>query len=100
MACMNEDQIRKQILEEIPIGKKISDVNAFCVRKNLACSFSDTAGYWNQYTAKTVGVKSIWAVLNEYRTTPLTTTTVTVYWGFDGEEKLVDVFVWRTIDAP
>ena len=98
MACVNEDHIRKQILEETPIGRRMFDVKAFCVSKNLICSSSDTAGYWD--AAKAVGVKSIWAVLSEYRTTPLTTTAITVYWGFDDEEKLVDVFVWRTIDAP
>ncbi len=100
MACTNEDQIREQMLKKTPIGKGISDVKAFCVSENLACSYSDTAGYWDQYIGKTVGVKSIWAVLSEYKTTPLTITTVTVYWGFDNEERLVDIFVWKTIDAP
>lgn len=78
----------------------MSDVRAFCVSKNLICSSSDTAGYWDRYVAKAIGVKSIWAVLSEYRTTSLTTTAVTVYWGFDDEERLVDVLVSKTIDAP
>ena len=99
-ACSNVGQIRKQLLEKTPIGSDMAKVLMFCALEKLKCNRSDTAGYLDQDTGKGVGVKSIWGVLTERKTTPLTITTVEVYWGFDNDGRLIDIWVWKTTDAP
>jgi hypothetical protein len=99
-ACESEEQIRAQVLKKIPLGAKIAQVRAFCASEKLKCNFSEDAGFLNQRTGKIIGTKSAWAVLYERTEIPLTITSVAVYWGFDGNGQLIDVWIWKTIDAP
>lgn len=99
-ACANENQTRKQLFEKTPVGSGMAQVMTFCKHENLKCNRSDTAGYLDQDTGKIVGVKSIWGVLAERKTTPLTITSVSAYWGFDKDGHLIDIWVWKTTDAP
>jgi hypothetical protein len=100
IACSGEEKARKAILSDTPIGMSFSQVISFCSKNQLKCSFSYTAGYLDQRTGKVVGVKSIWTVLNEYNNSPITISSSSVYWGFDKDDKLIDIWVWKTIDAP
>jgi hypothetical protein len=100
VACTNENKVQENLLEKTPIGTSLDQVMLYCKNSNLKCYHSDTAGYLNQSTGKVVGVKSIWAVLNEHKYIPLTITSVSAYWGFDKDGKLIDIWIWQTIDAP
>lgn len=49
-----------------------------------------------------VGVKSIRTEIGEYRDPQfgfIFITSVTVFWGFDENSKLIDIYVWKTTDA-
>lgn len=100
MACNNENQIKKQLLEKTPVGSNMEQILAFCSQEKLKCNRSDTAGYLDQDSGEVVGVKSIWGVLKEQKATPLTITSVSAYWGFDKDGRLIDVWVWKTSDTP
>jgi hypothetical protein len=99
-ACANEVQERKELLEKTPIGASFDEVLAFCALRKLKCKQSKTAGYFHHKSGKTVGVQSIWAGISEQKETPLTVTTFSAYWGFDKDGKLLDIWVWKTVDAP
>ena len=44
-----------------------------------------------------VGEKSIRSYIGEYRFVFITS--VTVLWGFDKNEKLIDIMVWKEVDS-
>lgn len=100
MSCAEKNQIRTRLLEETPIGSSFDQVLAYCKKLELKCSQSSTAGFLNQDTGDVVGVMSIWAVVNEHKTSPLSIRSTAVYWGFGGDGKLIDIWVWKTTDAP
>lgn len=87
------------MLQETPIGTSFDDVKSFCDKAKLKCADSKTAGYLNQDTGQVVGVSSIWAVIEERKDMPMTTTSISAYWGFNKDKKLVDIWVWKTIDT-
>ncbi len=72
----------------------------FCAVRKLVCKQSLTAGYMNQDSNVVVGSSSIWAVVSEERIAPLMVRSVEAFWGFDREGRLLDIWVWSTIDAP
>jgi translation initiation factor 2 alpha subunit (eIF-2alpha) len=100
VACAEESKVRNELLQKTPVGTSFNEVLAYCTNNSLKCRQSNTAGYLNQKTGETVGVKSIWAVLSEKKEAPLRISSVSAYWGFDKEGKLLDVWVWKTVDAP
>lgn len=100
MSCAEENQVRTRLLEETPIGSSFDQVLAYCKKMELKCSQSSTAGFLNQDTGDVVGVMSIWAVISEQRTSPLSIRSTAAYWGFGNDGKLLDIWVWKTTDAP
>jgi len=50
-------------------------------------------------TEEVVGAMSIRASLGDYQGLPFKAN-ITVYWGFDVTGKLIDIWVWKTWDAP
>lgn len=99
-ACGNVAEIRAGLVKETPLGAEMSRVLAFCKREKMQCKRSDTAGFLNQDTGQIVGVKSVWGLVTERKSSPLSTTSTEAYWGFDKDGHLLDVWVWRTTDAP
>jgi hypothetical protein len=97
---VGEASVRDHMLKQTPIGSSFDQVLEYCVSKKLKCYQSTTAGYLNQDTGKTVGVNSIWAVVKERKRTPLTREATSVYWGFGADKRLIDIWVWKTVDAP
>lgn len=92
---------RDELLRATPKGSSIEQVLNFCRSRGLQCDRSDTAGYLDQDTRKVVGVRSVWTNLREERNSALPIiSTTSAYWGFDREGRLLDVWVWRTSDAP
>ncbi|MFE8647291.1 hypothetical protein ACFX58_19615 [Sphingomonas sp. NCPPB 2930] len=100
IACSNEDQVRKRLLLKTPIGSSFDHVLNFCIHKNIKCKHSYNSGYLNQKTNSTVGVMSIWGIVEEYKNTPFTVKSTSAYWGFDASGRLIDIWVWQTTDAP
>lgn len=100
MACREEQGIREKLLKDTPTGTSFEEVKAFCAKSKFKCANSTTAGYLNQDTGQVIGVSSIWAVIDERKSMPMLTTSISAYWGFDKEKKLVDIWVWKTIDGP
>jgi hypothetical protein len=75
----------------------LSDVNSH----EWDLVFSNTSsGFFHQGVEpnKIIGNKSIRVSLGDYQNMPFTTN-VTVFWGFDNEGKLIDVWVWKTQDG-
>ena len=99
-ACESEHQVREQLLSTTPIGTTFEQVLSFCAAKKLKCRQSRTAGFLNQETGNVVGVQAIWAVVSESKTGPLSIASISAYWGFDGDGRLLDIWVWKTVDAP
>lgn len=97
--CGNVSKIRSKLLMDTPIGTKYEQVLEYCSKVKLTCAQSTKAGYLNQDTGAVIGVKSIWAVVSEKQEAPLTTTTIAAYWGFNKDDNLIDIWVWKTIDA-
>lgn len=56
-------------------------------------------GFYHQriYPKRIVGEKSIRVKLGEYRL--FFTESVTVFWGFDENSELLEIWVWKTVDA-
>jgi hypothetical protein len=99
-SCTEVDRTRSRLLAQMPVGIAMEQVEEFCARKRLKCNRSDHAGFLNQATTQVIGRKSIWGVVHESRPLPFMVSSLTAYWGFDENGKLIDVWVWKTIDAP
>lgn len=100
-----EKKIEAALLEVTPIGSKASDVRSIVEQKGwLDQKYSGTTGFLKQEIGKqvqTVGKTSIRGHLGAYRGFPVQLCTdVTAFWAFDEESRLVDVWVWKTTDAP
>lgn len=94
--------LRSHFLSITPIGSS-SD---YVVQQLLKIGYNPvrkSTGFFRQETGKDdegVGVSSISTDLGDYWLFFLMTTNVTVFWGFDAEGKLIDIWVWKTTDAP
>lgn len=96
----DEYRIRQELLIKTPLGVSMDYVIEYCTKNSLKYKHRDDLGYWDSNLNKGVGVKSIWALLYEYSNHPMMRTSITADWGFDKNGKLIDIFVWKTIDAP
>jgi hypothetical protein len=99
-ACSSETEMRSQLLEKTPRGASFNQVLQYCAINNLKCFQSNNAGYLNQDSGEVVGVKSIWSVIDEHQEAPLKKASISAYWGFDANSRLIDIWVWKTVDAP
>jgi hypothetical protein len=96
-----EKYIEWSVLKTTPMNssfdetKKVINQNGWKIDE-----FSKSHGFYDQRLrpTKTTGDMFIRASLGSYRGVPWRTY-VTVYWGFDKEEKLIDVWVWKTQDG-
>ena len=99
ISCDSVNDVKNKLLKDTPIGTTFNQVLEYCKITKLKCSQSKTAGFINQDTGKAIGVMSISAVISERKTSLLSTSTIEAYWGFDGDGKLIDIWVWKTIDS-
>jgi len=62
---------------------------------------SMNTGFMRQENGKEelVGQKAIWAHLGGHRSGLLQTTSVSAYWGFDKEDKLIDIWIRSENDS-
>lgn len=96
-------EIEQALLQEKPIGTQMSEIERWLRdEKNLAPMVSEV-GFFKQRPppSRVVGSRSIRARLGEYYRFPfLLRTSVVAYWGFDENNELIDIWVWKTTDAP
>ena len=100
----SQEQITKDILKLTPIGTDIKDV-VHVIETNEKWEWSghiNPNGFLKQPAPPeprtTVGTQSIRVLIGDYRN--IFVTSVTVFWGFDENSKLVDVWVWKNTDLP
>lgn len=95
------EELRRQFLAENPPRSTIGVVAQNLRAKGLSPVLSNK-GFLKQPAGSAmsiVGDSSIRVELGEYRVFPFPKVSVTGFWGFNSEGKLVDVWVWKTTDA-
>ena len=98
--CTSPERVRSDLLQQTPIGSTIEMVQDFCVKKQLVCKRSDNSGYLNQDNNVVVGTRSVWTTISRNSDRPMIIRSVSAYWGFDENGRLLDIWVWITYDAP
>lgn len=97
----SEDGIRKNILAITPLGTEFVDVLSIISKEKWEIRYvSESKGFYHQgmRPSKVVGDKSIQVFLGSYQGLPFKASVV-VYWGFDADGKLIDIWVWKTWDG-
>jgi hypothetical protein len=91
--------IEASLLKMTPIGSTSGEVQRRLEAKGFHSTLTPTGFYKQEHPGKpeVVGTSSIRVELGEYRT-PFVTS-VSAFWGFDKEGKLIDVWVWKEVDA-
>lgn len=88
-------------MSKAPIGSEIDNVIKTIENNQWDISYiSHKTGFLHQRMEpnKQIGEKSIRASLGDYQGIPFSTN-VTVFWGFDRNNKLIGIWVWKTVDA-
>jgi hypothetical protein len=97
----SETSIRASLLRQTPLGSKTEDVRRFVKSGGwLDDRYGGSSGFLKQEAgvpATVVGVTLICGHLGQYHLPFLTD--VTAFWGFDTDGRLIDVWVWKTVDA-
>ena len=92
----------RYLLSKTPLGRHITDVREFVSTREWDVAYdSETHGFLDQRdpaNLSTVGSMSIRAEVGTYWGIPFLTY-VTVFWGFDADGKLIDIWVWKTRDV-
>ena len=94
----SEEHIRGCMLKSTPIGTSIEDVlDAIEKKEKWQINYiSYETGYING-GGPVVGEKSIRVMIGEYGI--FLNTSVTVFWGFDGDSNLIEIAVWKSTDV-
>ena len=95
----SEASIRASLLRQTPLGSSSSDVRAFVDKQGwLVRNYVGSTSFLKQESGRpseVVGVTSIEGNLGDFLNR-----NVTAYWGFDSSNRLMDIWVWKTYDAP
>lgn len=93
-----ESKIRRDMLSKLPVGTDRSLVWDYAQlnAKGIKGAYSDDRSWWkdnNQNSSERIGESRILASI-----VSLPLIDITVIWLFDEEDKLIEVYAWRTID--
>jgi len=95
----SETSIRASLLKQMSLGSRLMDVREFVEKRGwLVRNYTGNTGFLKQVAgspSQVIGVTSIEGNLGDYWLM-----NVTAFWGFDSSNRLVDVWVWKTYDAP
>ena len=100
----SEAHLRASLLKSTPPGSSFADVWTFADKKswpirgatNYGVRPADVGG--PRHATETVGVKSIRGNLGHYWGCPWRID-VAAFWAFDADDRLIDVWIWKTADA-
>jgi hypothetical protein len=95
----SEETIEVSLRKTTPLGSTSEEVVRAFAKKGLFPEV-DSVGVYKQKIgtkAEVIGVASIRVLLGEYRT-PFVTS-VSAFFAFDANARLIDVWVWKTVDA-
>ena len=98
----SEAALTVQLLQEAPLGSSVPEVEAMIRHHGWELSYPlADSGFLDQRVkpARKVGDLHLRANLGDYWSIPWMAN-VTAFWGFTAEGHLVDVWVWKTWDAP
>ena len=102
----SEGMVRTALLKRTPMGTSMDEVIKYLEQneKWTIKRISQTSGFRHRgiQPTETVGKKSITVYLNSYRSVAyfyLLETDVTVFYGFDEDSKLIDIWAWKTTDS-
>lgn len=97
----SDESLRRKLLGEVPLGSKIGDVTAMLDQHGWKDHDFRDNGFLDQRVPghNVVGTKSIRAELGHYRLL-ISRVYVTVFFGFDDQDRLIDVWVWKQTDGP
>jgi hypothetical protein len=97
----SEATIRARLLDEVPLGSAMSQVQQQIAQHGWELGqVNSDRGFLDRRTkpSTVAGAKSIDASLGDYRGFPFMVN-VTVFWAFDADGSLIDVWVWKTQDS-
>jgi hypothetical protein len=98
----DSEAMRRDLLRVTPLRSSLGEVEQKLRARHVRLQKSLNTGFLRQPDSgpsEVVGEKSIWAHLGGYRSGFFTTTTIDAYWGFDGQEKLIEIWVWKVDDS-
>lgn len=103
-----EGYLKSHVLEITPLGAEFDHVMSLIKKRNWEIKrFSEEWGfrYRGKKGPKTIGDKYIMACLGSYMGSYLGVPVpfrvyVYVYWGFDLEGRLTDIWIYKEMDAP
>ncbi len=94
----SKHSIRNKLLQNTPPGTSITEVNSYFKNNNFKkIIYYDNGFYDHDISSSSIGEKYYRVLLGEYRI--LFITSVTAFWVFNEENKLIDIYVWKTTDA-
>jgi hypothetical protein len=99
----SDESIRERLLKAAPLGSSLAEVEAVVKSGGWPYEVDTRGGFYDQRVrpSRVVGAQHVQANLGDYRDIPIfLATNVTVFWGFDVDGRLIDVWVWKTTDGP
>jgi len=98
-----EARIQASLLQKTPLGETSQEVKEYVEKRGwLDHSYLGNTGFLKQETGSRsveLGTTSIQGNLGHYWSWPVFRTDVTAFWGFDGNGRLIDIWVWKTTDG-
>ena len=99
----SDESIRERLLKAAPLGSSLVEVEAVVKSGGWPYVVEREQGFYDQRLrpAQIVGSQHLRASLGDYINIPIPLpTNVTVFWGFDADGRLIDLWVWKTTDGP
>jgi hypothetical protein len=95
------EALRQTWLEITPLGSSLAEVEAKLKKRRFEVKKSLNVGFRRQEGSKSevIGDKSIEVYLGGYRSVTLLTTTVIAIWGFDKDDKLIEIWIWKDVEG-
>lgn len=94
----SESKIRKDVLKDFPIGTSQADVWVYAqkIDPGIDGAYKDKRSWWknnDQSTEERIGNSRILASISN-----IGIVDVTIIWIFDENNKLIEIYAWKTID--
>jgi len=94
----SEAKIRKKMLKKFPVGTRRDIVWEYAkeVDPGIDGAYTDNRSWWknnDQRSRERIGSSRVRASISNF--SPID---VTVIWLFDKEDKLIEIYAWKTID--